>query len=212
MAPIRQSNQERGLAREKCREKLSQHIAEKLGIVIKPAEVRLRPRTGDPYAWSILPQKRKTLAEIFAKNLSEHSISAYRTICEEVGRSFEAVGKAMSSCSTIDHITTVSQPVSFGTVISQLQEENARLSTELSNWIGKAEEESTQRQLAANEVHRLLCHQKECESEVRRRMDAATCLYQSCLKKSVAQLDQILPTLADLKGDIIGTLAESSPE
>ncbi|KAI1382491.1 uncharacterized protein F4822DRAFT_444581 [Hypoxylon trugodes] len=213
MAPIRQSNRERRLAREQCREKLSRHIAQTLGITVEPAEVCLVPRTRDPYAWNILPEKNEVLAKIFAKNLSEHSISAYRMICEEVGNSFEAVGKTMSSSLTaIDIITMVSQHVSFGTIIGQLKEENVNLSTELSKWINKTEEESAQRQLTANEVDRLLRRQQEYEDEARRRTDVTTRLFQGSLMKSMAQLDQIIPTLIDLKRDISITSTEISSE
>jgi len=56
-----------------------------------PKEVRLKPCAKDPYAWKVLPGKEEFSLSIFSKNLSNHSISTYRMLCREVGKSFEAV-------------------------------------------------------------------------------------------------------------------------
>lgn len=55
--------------------------------MIEPAQVRLSPRPDDPYAWRVLPAKRA----LFARNLSDHSVGAYRELWAAVGESFEAV-------------------------------------------------------------------------------------------------------------------------
>ena len=59
----------------------------KLGISIEPAEVRLITSANDPYTWQILAEKE----HLFKKNLSKHSIGAYRELCRGVGVSFEAI-------------------------------------------------------------------------------------------------------------------------
>ena len=59
----------------------------KVGISVEPAEVRLITSADDPYNWRILSEKQY----LFKKHLSKHSIGAYRELCREVGRSFEAV-------------------------------------------------------------------------------------------------------------------------
>jgi hypothetical protein len=59
----------------------------RLGIVVDPCEVRLIPGLEDGYRWSYLDHK----AHLFGKQLSKHNVSAYRQLCREVGRSFEAV-------------------------------------------------------------------------------------------------------------------------
>lgn len=64
-----------------------------LGISIQPAEVRLITRADDPYTWRILPEKQY----LFQKHLSKQSVGAYREICREVGKSFEAALKPQSS-------------------------------------------------------------------------------------------------------------------
>jgi len=59
----------------------------KLGISIKPAEVRLIISANNLYTWQILPEK----SYLFKKHLSKHSIGASRDLCRGVGVSFEAV-------------------------------------------------------------------------------------------------------------------------
>jgi hypothetical protein len=59
----------------------------KLGISIKPAEVRLITRSDDPYTWQVLQEKQ----HLFTKHLSKHSIGAYRELYRGVGVSFEAI-------------------------------------------------------------------------------------------------------------------------
>ncbi|RSL62174.1 hypothetical protein CEP51_013504 [Fusarium floridanum] len=97
MTSVRQSNVDRGKYRQRCREALSGHIYDKLGINVKPSEVRLNPRAPDPYAWEFLSEKEEFLRRIFAKKLSDHSINTYKLLCDEVGVTFEAVSKAPSA-------------------------------------------------------------------------------------------------------------------
>ena len=54
---------------------------------IDPSEVRLITSEKDAYGWQRLPKAEP----LFAKHLSDHSVEAYRRICEGVGRTFEAV-------------------------------------------------------------------------------------------------------------------------
>jgi hypothetical protein len=59
----------------------------RIGIAIEPSQVRLIPGADDPYSWKVLPEKKY----LFTKNLSDHSISAYKELCGEIGVLFEAV-------------------------------------------------------------------------------------------------------------------------
>lgn len=63
----------------------------KLGIIIEPSQVRLIPGPDDPYIWKVLPEKGELFSRIFSKNISDHSIGAYKELCEGVGKTFEAV-------------------------------------------------------------------------------------------------------------------------
>jgi hypothetical protein len=63
----------------------------RLGIEIKPSQVRLNPGGNEPYLWKILPEKQEQFSMIFSKSLSDHSISAYRELSEGVGVTFEAM-------------------------------------------------------------------------------------------------------------------------
>ena len=63
----------------------------RLGIIIEPSQVRLIPGPDDPYIWKVLPEKGELFSKIFSKNISDHSIGAYKELCEGVGTTFEAV-------------------------------------------------------------------------------------------------------------------------
>lgn len=53
-----------------------------------PSQVRLRTEDDSKYAWHI---KEPEIERLFNKQLSGHSVGAYITLIEEVGRSFWAV-------------------------------------------------------------------------------------------------------------------------
>jgi hypothetical protein len=100
----RASSSKRALMRIKCREALSAHICklqshhvsqftanlfvdERLGLTIAPAQVRLQPFPSDGYSWSATG----TSATLLEKNISSGNIWFYKSICQELGRSLEAV-------------------------------------------------------------------------------------------------------------------------
>lgn len=66
-------------------------MGERLGIVVSPSEVRLSPRPQDGYGWKPCPGYESGFSVLFAKNLSDHSISTYRFLSRQVGKTFEAV-------------------------------------------------------------------------------------------------------------------------
>ncbi|KAK0701939.1 hypothetical protein B0T26DRAFT_795827 [Lasiosphaeria miniovina] len=151
MVSMRQSNIERRRARDECREKLSKHIHQRLGIKVKAADVRLNPRLNDPYAWRILPGEEHSLSRVFVKNLSDHSIGTFRLLCREIGKTFEAVLSSTQS-SSLDSIVTLSVPEpSFSVMINELREENARLYQEVYELKSKARVESGQKKLVEEE-------------------------------------------------------------
>ena len=51
------------------------------------SDVRLVTTEKDPYSWQYMPEA----AHLFAKNLSDHSVNAYKQLCAGAGRTFEAV-------------------------------------------------------------------------------------------------------------------------
>ncbi|KAH8655517.1 hypothetical protein BX600DRAFT_440036 [Xylariales sp. PMI_506] len=65
--PPRASNIERKEWRSRCRDMLANHI--------------------DPYSWKFLPEVK----HLFSKNLSDHSINAYKQLCQSLGESFEVI-------------------------------------------------------------------------------------------------------------------------
>ncbi|KAA8647900.1 uncharacterized protein ATNIH1004_002326 [Aspergillus tanneri] len=92
--PSRISNLNRASWRSQCRNRLAQHIWEKLGLRLKPSEVRLKSTEELQYAWEIDDPE---LEPLFDKHLSKHSAGVYMQLCREVGQSFHAV-----RCNNID--------------------------------------------------------------------------------------------------------------
>ncbi|KAF2685017.1 hypothetical protein K458DRAFT_300965, partial [Lentithecium fluviatile CBS 122367] len=144
MAPIRVSNLERREWRTKCREELSTHIQTRLGIIVEPAQVRLLLSPDNPYAWRFLPEKK----HLFSKNISDHSINAYKELYNGVGKTFEAIpAKQGNSTNSLD--------VSFSALIDQLQGENALLSHAIEEMRTRLLVELERRQQAEKELERL---------------------------------------------------------
>ncbi|KAF8856264.1 hypothetical protein BDZ45DRAFT_804288 [Acephala macrosclerotiorum] len=155
MASPRPSNVDRAKWRTKCREILSQHIQNQLGISIDPSEVRLITNEEDPYSWKYLP----TRAHLFQKSLSKHSIGAYMELCREVDISFEAVaGK---------HTLFAKTKENFTTRIAELEAENSTLKSEGNRWKEAATAEAQQKREAEEAINelRLLLHTANLENQ-----------------------------------------------
>jgi hypothetical protein len=60
---------------------------ERLGLRVDPRQVRLQPSTDDGYSWSVTDSQKYLLQS----SLSRGTVGLYRAICEELGRSLEAV-------------------------------------------------------------------------------------------------------------------------
>jgi len=141
--PSRSSNIERARWRNKCREKLSEHISKtslcgfsnfelivkdiNLKLSIDPAQVRLKTTTEDQYRWKILPGKE----HLFQKQMSKHSIGAYMELFREVGKSFEAVPSTVDKTKTNQGIETKD---TFSGKIEQLEKEKSLMTEELGRW------------------------------------------------------------------------------
>lgn len=69
---------------------------ERLGIAVTPSEVRLNPRPLDGYSWKACPGHESFFDLVFAKNLSDQSISTYRLLARHVGKTYEAVSAEAS--------------------------------------------------------------------------------------------------------------------
>lgn len=84
------SNQKRAQWRQKCREALARHIYHQLQLEVPPNKVRLQPSADDGYAWTVSESKR----HLFDSHLSNGTVGLYQAICDEIGRSIEAVRPA----------------------------------------------------------------------------------------------------------------------
>ena len=105
------SNESRRAYRTKCRTKMAEHICKvrqmlkhkllsdtgnKLGIVVKPEEVRLITTADDLYTWRVVPSKEHLFRrDILKRHMSQHSIRAYRQLLNAVGQSLEAVASQL---------------------------------------------------------------------------------------------------------------------
>jgi len=75
-----------------------------VGISIEPSQVRLITGTDDRYTWKVLPEKK----HLFSKNISDHSIGAYKELCEGISVAFEAVPASIATgTGSIDHIQEI---------------------------------------------------------------------------------------------------------
>ena len=179
MATLRSSNLHRAAYRAKCRKKLSEHIRKiqppserhppltksqeaKLGITIEPAEVRLITNAEDPYIWQALPEK----SHLFKKQLSKHTIGAYKELCREVGVSFEAVLVPESTAfagwepnegrqATISMCSPPEPQPSFTAVIEQLKSDKLTLTAEMRESQDQAIKATELKEMAEEETNRL---------------------------------------------------------
>ncbi|KAK3938185.1 hypothetical protein QBC46DRAFT_365679 [Diplogelasinospora grovesii] len=74
MKATRRSSLERRRWREKCRELLADHIRKRISITLEPSD-------------RVVPHIR----HLFTKQLSDHTLRAYKDLCEGVRVTFEAV-------------------------------------------------------------------------------------------------------------------------
>ncbi|KAJ5230974.1 hypothetical protein N7489_011682 [Penicillium chrysogenum] len=124
------SNEKRAFFRQQCREALAAHIYDRLGLVVAPSQVRLQPSAGDGYAWSVTESKKSLLQS----NLGGGSVGLYRSICEELGRSLEAVTPQTLQVAQLerDHLPREEeQSGSFTAKIRELEGVNHEMKNEL---------------------------------------------------------------------------------
>ncbi|KAH7031049.1 uncharacterized protein B0I36DRAFT_267715 [Microdochium trichocladiopsis] len=130
MSSSKPSNLERAKWRSTCRQLLSQHLQERLGLSIQPSNVRLHSTREDGYVWHFIPE----VQHLFAKNLSEHSLRAYKELCEGVGKTFEAAVATSTEPLTGQHVfssSTEPERLSFASHIGELQAQNDFLSQQV---------------------------------------------------------------------------------
>ncbi|KAK8120472.1 hypothetical protein PG999_004592 [Apiospora kogelbergensis] len=102
-------------------------VLRRIGVRIDPSEVRLITSEKDAYGWQRLPEAEP----LFAKHLSDHSVGAYRKICEGVGRTFEAVVSPHHNHEEVRSIRKTPGNGTFTSRINSLTAEIDRLESEL---------------------------------------------------------------------------------
>lgn len=185
--------------------------------------MRLSPRPQDGYEWKPCPGYEGNFSLLFAKNLSDHSVSTYRFLSRQVGNTFEAVPAAVGAedanhialvrghlaCDDARALTvlTTTRPASgFSAEIGRLQQENTALS-------GHVQELSDGLE---TEIERKLCVERENE-ELRKNLQAAEAAInerdekarrcRAPLLKCFDELDRAVPILAELRRIALEELA-----
>ncbi|KAJ5055846.1 hypothetical protein NUH16_008881 [Penicillium rubens] len=134
----KRSNEKRLKLNQQCREALAANIYDRLRIVVAPEKVRLQPRPGDGYAWSVTSAN----AGVLKSSLSSGKIHLYRKICNEIGHSIEAVsphtlGHSQTNASCIPREILEAESFghgmdgSFTAEISKLKAANSSIEMEL---------------------------------------------------------------------------------
>ncbi|KAH8713494.1 hypothetical protein HC256_006643 [Beauveria bassiana] len=175
MSSPRHSNVARRRERDICRQALSQHI-------VSPSEVRLSPRPQDGYGWKPCPGHENTFSLLFAKNLSDHSISTYRLLSRQVGNTFEAVPADVGAEPT-DHIPL---------------QENELLSGHIRELSDALENEVDCKLRVEKEKEQLYKHLQAAEDKTKELVGKARA-YQAPLLKCFEELDRTAPILAELR-------------
>ncbi|EJP61272.1 uncharacterized protein BBA_09777 [Beauveria bassiana ARSEF 2860] len=189
MSSPRQSNIARRRERDICRQALAQHI-------VSPSEVRLSPRPQDGYGWKPCPGYENTFSLLFAKNLSDHSISTYRLLSRQVGNTFEAVPAGVDVEAT-DHIP-LRPSRGFSAEISRLQQENALLSGHVRELSDALENEVDCKLRVEKEKEQQHKHLQAAEDKIKELVEKARG-YQAPLLKCFEELDRTVPILAELR-------------
>ncbi|PVH69406.1 hypothetical protein DL98DRAFT_661712 [Cadophora sp. DSE1049] len=203
MAPIRSSNLERSRWRSRCREELSKHIQKKVGIVIEPSQVRLVTGADDLYTWKVLPQKK----HLFSKNISDHSIGAYKELCEGIDSAFEAVPvttktRARSAEYVQETLMSTESPqASFSAKIDELREENKNLERELKQWKDQATAESKLRQESEQERSQLRDANQTLQCELQKSVMAAD-YFRSSISQYSQMVARIMPLMEELRNGL----------
>ncbi|KAL2036375.1 hypothetical protein N7G274_010908 [Stereocaulon virgatum] len=136
MTSRRSNNVKRAEWNKRCREELSAHIYNKLGITIEATQVRLKTNANDPYAWERMEEKE----HLFSKNLSDLSTGQLKELCSGINKSFAPTYKrpVVSSHQKPDQdasfLEVVEPELNFVAKIDELHRDNHRLACEIRNW------------------------------------------------------------------------------
>ncbi|KAM3552015.1 hypothetical protein MY1884_007420 [Beauveria asiatica] len=201
MPSPRHSNVERRRERDNCRLALSRYIMdERLGIAVTPSEVRLNPRPLDGYSWKACPGHESFFDLVFAKNLSDQSISTYRLLARHVGKTFEAVS-AEASEESANLILSPSSSKLYAEN-EQLRTENLSLSQQVQQLSDALEKETEQKLTVASQNEELRQDLQSAKETIIQRTDEVL-RYQTALSNWFRELDKAMPALDDLRHTMI---------
>ncbi|SCO54715.1 uncharacterized protein FFNC_15635 [Fusarium fujikuroi] len=98
---------------KRCRNQLAVHIKRQTGQAIDPLRVRLIPKMSDFYTWAYTPGD----SHLFAKNLGQHSIPAYKELHNKVGKTFFAIPRCIFSQLSVSPYPKTGEEEAYGAEI-----------------------------------------------------------------------------------------------
>lgn len=177
--------------------------------------MRLSPRPQDGYGWKPCPGHESGFSLLFAKNLSEHSISTYRFLSRQVGNTFEAVPAEVGAedtnlltlvrgclvCNEYRALTvssTARPSAGFSAEIDRLHQENAALSGHVQELLALSQNETESKLCVERENEELRESLQVAEDKLNERVEKAR-YCQTSLLACFDELDRMVPILAELR-------------
>ncbi|KAF9690390.1 hypothetical protein EKO04_011609 [Ascochyta lentis] len=192
---------------ETCAAKHSHGILQLDSILLWTSKVRLKPVSDSAYCWKIVPGKELLLQHLFSKNISEHSVGAYKELCAGVSKDFEVIAPTVESADAAQRAEglgclrpamSMGVDMSFSAQIARLEEENTRLSTKAEEAKGQLSAESRRRQEVETTVEQLgQAHQRLQEQYDKDSLAAES--YLRVLQKQGQGLLAVMQMLEELK-------------
>lgn len=206
------SNEKRSQLKQQCREAMSAHIFDRLGLIVEPSKVRLQPAVEDGYAWSVTASH----ASLLKTCLSSGGLRFFQTICKELGRSLEAVTpetlqNGMSQAAETPK-NNISEPASreegsFTAKIRELEVTNCELRREL-------DQASTRLESALDEGRTLQAKSSMLERQVKSSSSTVERQEEELarLRRGIDQVMQVLAGLCPQKDPVSGETSEEPPK
>jgi hypothetical protein len=133
--------------------------------------------------------------KIFDKGLSDHSVGTFQLLTSEVGvgESFEAVLARGKNVSHDSIVSVFHQGENFSNIISQLREENERLTNQKEELVRQATAEREKRLIAEERVHQSCNKQDLLEIQLQQQTDRSA-LFQDIVTKCGTDLQAAIST------------------
>ena len=140
---------------------------------------------------------------LFSKNISDHSIRAYKDLCEGVGITFEVVSSNPREIALGSSAISIGPPetdISFSAKIDQLREDNNRLAQNIIMYEAELSAELKHRKAIEEELEQLRESNQQFQDKAREDSQVTEyCI--GIMRKYFQGLSTVLPVLEELKKD-----------